>query len=152
MLVPRAVWVSQAIVRDLTTPQGARTLLLLSLSTMVKASGVVPSCRRGVRMTKAELVDKVAATVQLSKHQTATVVNLFLQCITDTLEEGDKVELRGFGSFRLHHRQPRAGRNPKTGATVRIPAKKVPWFTAGKILQALVNQPAQSRREEHGAI
>jgi integration host factor subunit beta len=103
-------------------------------------------------MTKAELVDKVAATVQLSKHQSATVVNLFLQCITDALEEGDKVELRGFGSFRLHHRQPRAGRNPKTGAPVLIPAKKVPWFTAGKVLQALVNQPAQSRREEHGAI
>src|SRR6266481_3758431 len=79
-------------------------------------------------MTKAELVGKVAAAMRLPKHQTETVVNLFLQCITDALEEGDKVELRGFGSFRLHHRRPRAGRNPKTGETVQIPAKKVPWF------------------------
>ena len=91
-------------------------------------------------MTKAELVDKVAATIQLPKHQTETVVNLFLQCIIDALGEGDKVELRGFGSFRLHHRRPRAGRNPQTGETVQIPAKKVPWFKAGKALQALVNR------------
>jgi len=91
-------------------------------------------------MTKAELVGKVAAAMRLPKHQTETVVNLFLQCITDALEEGDKVELRGFGSFRLHHRRPRAGRNPKTGETVQIPAKKVPWFKAEKVLQALVNR------------
>jgi integration host factor subunit beta len=107
---------------------------------MGKSSVVVPSSRSGACMTKAELVDKVAATIRLPKHQTETVVNLFLQCITDALEEGDKVELRGFGSFRLHHRRPRAGRNPKTGETVQIPAKKVPWFKAGKVLQALVNR------------
>ena len=92
-------------------------------------------------MTKAELVDKVAAAIQLPKHQTDTVVNLFLQCITDALRAGDKVELRGFGSFRLRHRQPRAGRNPKTGDTVQIPAKQVPWFTVGKALRALVDYP-----------
>ena len=98
-------------------------------------------------MTKAELVDKVAATVQLSKHQTATVVNLFLQCITDAMEGGDKVELRGFGSFRLHHRQPRAGRNPKTGDPVPIPARQVPWFKAGKALRVLVDaSPGSTRR------
>ena len=55
-------------------------------------------------MTKAGLVDKVAATIQLPKHQTETVVNLFLQCIMDALRAGDKVELRGFGSFRLRRR------------------------------------------------
>ena len=92
-------------------------------------------------MMKAELVDKVAATIQLPKHQTETVVNLFLQCITDALRAGDKVELRGFGSFRLRHRQPRAGRNPKTGDTVQIPAKQVPWFTVGKALRMLVDYP-----------
>ncbi len=92
-------------------------------------------------MTKAELVDKVAATLQLSKYQTETVVNLFLQCITDALRAGDKVELRGFGSFRLRHRAPRTARNPKTGAPVQIPAKQVPWFKAGKILRALVDYP-----------
>ena len=92
-------------------------------------------------MTKAELVDKVAAVIQLPKHQTATVVDLFLQCITDALGAGDKVELRGFGSFRLRRRQPRTGRNPKTGETVQIPAKQVPWFKVGKALRALVDDP-----------
>src|SRR5215471_18865837 len=82
----------------------------LSLSTMVKHAGVAPSWRRCAGMTKAGLVNKVAATIQLPRHQTETVVNLFLQCITDALGAGDKVELRGFGSFRLHHRAPRAGR------------------------------------------
>jgi len=98
-------------------------------------------------MTKAELVDKVAATLQLPKHQTETVVNLFLQCITEALRTGDKVELRGFGSFRLRHRRARVARNPHTGTTVHVPAKTVPWFTAGKALRALVNQPAQLRRD-----
>ena len=92
-------------------------------------------------MTKAELVDKVAAAIQLPKHQTETVVELFLQCITDALRAGDKVELRGFGSFRLRRREARVGRNPKTGETVPIPAKQVPWFTVGKVLRALVDYP-----------
>ncbi len=85
--------------------------------------------------------NKVAAAIQLPQHQTDTVVYLFLQCITDALRAGDKVELRGFGSFRLRHRAPRAGRNPKTGDTVQIPAKQVPWFKAGKALRMLVDSP-----------
>ena len=92
-------------------------------------------------MTKAELVDKVAATIQLPQHQTDTMVTLFLQCIMDALGEGDKVELRGFGSFRLRHRRARVARNPRTGVPVQIPAKKVPWFTVGKELRAMVNDP-----------
>jgi integration host factor subunit beta len=92
-------------------------------------------------MTKAGLVSQVAAKIQLPTYQTETVVNLFLQCIMDALEAGDKVELRGFGSFRLRHRQPRTGRNPKTGDPVPIPAKQVPWFTVGKVLRALVDSP-----------
>jgi len=95
-------------------------------------------------MTKAGLVDKVAATIQLPRHQTETVINLFLQCITDALRAGDKVELRGFGSFRLRRRKARAGRNPQTGETVQIPAKQVPWFTVGKVLRALVDSPQPS--------
>jgi integration host factor subunit beta len=97
-------------------------------------------------MTKAELVEKVAATIQLPKHQTDTVVNLFLQCIIDALGAGDKVALRGFGSFRLRHRAPRTGRNPKTGETVQIPAKQVPWFTVGKALRLLVDSPPAVRK------
>ena len=92
-------------------------------------------------MTKSELIDRVAERVQLPKYQTETVVNIVLQGIMDALRAGDKVELRGFGSFRLRHRPARVGRNPKTGDVVQIPAKQVPWFTAGKVLRALVNQP-----------
>jgi len=96
-------------------------------------------------MTKAELVDHVAATVQLPKHQIDTVLTQFLQGIMDALHAGDKVELRGFGSFRLRHRQARAGRNPRTGDTVPIPAKAVPAFTAGKAFQETVQtRPAPS--------
>jgi integration host factor subunit beta len=92
-------------------------------------------------MTKAELVDHVAERVQLPKYQTETVVNIVLQGIIGALRAGDKVELRGFGSFRLRRRPSRVGRNPKTGDTVQIPATQVPWFRAGKALRALVNQP-----------
>src|SRR6266851_636640 len=93
-------------------------------------------------MTKAELVDHVATTVQLPKHQIDAVITRFLQGIMDTLHAGDKVELRGFGSFRLRHRQPREGRNPRTGDTVQIPAKAVPAFSAGKAFQAMVQTDA----------
>ena len=89
-------------------------------------------------MTKAALVDHVAATVQLPKNQTAAVITGFLQGIVDALQGGDKVELRGFGSFRLRHRQARAGRNPRTGSTIPIPAKAIPSLTAGTACQETV--------------
>ena len=91
-------------------------------------------------MTKAELVDYVAERVALPKYQTEAVVTSVLQGIMDALRTGDTVELRGFGSFRLHRRQPRIGRNPKTGDRIQIPATQVPWFTAGKAFRTLVNQ------------
>lgn len=74
----------------------------------------------------------------------------------DALETGDKVELRGFGSFRLRQRAPRIGRNPKTGALVEIPAKRVPWFKVGKALRRLVDTPqtifdASREPSAHGA-
>ena len=93
-------------------------------------------------MTKEELVNHVAATTDLPQAQAATVVKLFMQCIMEALAQGDKVEVRGFGSFRLRHRRARAARNPRTGAPVPIPAKRVPWFTPGKALRALVNAQA----------
>ncbi len=93
-------------------------------------------------MTKAELVDHVAVTVQLPKHQIDTVITRFLQGIMDALQAGDKVELRGFGNFRLRHRQARAGRNPRTGDTVHISAKAVPTFAAGKTFQEMVQTSA----------
>ena len=90
-------------------------------------------------MTKAELVEKVADKIQLPKKQTETVVNILLNSITEALSAGDKVELRGFGSFRIRNRNPREGRNPKTGDTVQIPAKRVPFFKAGKELREMVD-------------
>ena len=101
-------------------------------------------------MTKAELVDHVAATVQLPKHQIETVLRQFLQGIMDALHAGDKVELRGFGRFRLRHRQARAGRNPRTGDTVPIPAKAVPSFTPGKAFQELVQTALASSEGPNG--
>ncbi len=91
-------------------------------------------------MTKAELVDKVADKVNLTKKQTEIIVNILFNSITEALSDGDKVELRGFGSFRIRDRNPREGRNPKTGDTVHIPAKKVPFFKAGKELREMVDK------------
>ena len=93
-------------------------------------------------MTKAELVDHVAAAMQLPKAQTKAVLTHCLQAIMDALQAGETVELRGFGRFHLRHRQPRAGRNPRTGETLQIPAKAVPTFTAGKAFQDRVQSSA----------
>ena len=97
-------------------------------------------------MTKAELVDHVAATVQLPKSQTEAVFTQCLQAIMDALQAGESVELRGFGRFQLRHRPSRAGRNPRTGEPCQIPAKTVPTFTAGKVFQERV-QPAVTPAE-----
>jgi integration host factor subunit beta len=90
-------------------------------------------------MTKAELVAQVAAKTQMTQQQTAEVLDLFLASIIEALQEGDKVELRGFGSFRCRARRPRQGRNPKTGDAVEVPAQVVPFFTAGKEIRARLN-------------
>jgi nucleoid DNA-binding protein len=93
-------------------------------------------------MTKAEIVHHVAAAVQLPKHQTDTVITQFLQAIMDALQAGETVELRGFGRFRLRHRPPRVGRNPRTGDMLQIPAKAVPAFAAGRAFQERVHTSA----------
>ena len=97
-------------------------------------------------MTKAELIDHVAATVQLSKAQTDAVLTPCLQAIIDAVQTGESVDLRGFGRFHARHRQPRTGRNPRTGEPVEIPAKAVPTFTAGKAFQARVHASAPPLR------
>ena len=89
-------------------------------------------------MTKAELAARVADKVHLTNRQAEAVVGIFLACITEALREGDKVELRGFGSFRTRSRGARQGRNPRTGGTVPVPAKQVPFFRAGKELRERV--------------
>jgi integration host factor subunit beta len=91
-------------------------------------------------MKKAELVEKVASQTGLTQKLTEIIVNTVFQSITDSLAEGGKVELRGFGSFRVRERNPRIGRNPKSGEKVEVPAKKVPFFKAGKELRAIVDE------------
>ncbi len=92
-------------------------------------------------MTKAQLIERVSEQVNgLTKRQTEIIVNQIFNSIKEALARGDKIEIRGFGSFRLRHRRMREGRNPKTGASVSVPAKKVPFFKAGKELKELVDQ------------
>jgi integration host factor subunit beta len=93
-------------------------------------------------MTKAELVDEVARVVQLTKKQAETIVNIVFDSIVDSLRSGQKIELRGFGSFRLRSRKSRTGRNPKTGEKVDVPSKKIPYFKPGKELKELINRAA----------
>ena len=90
-------------------------------------------------MTKADLIDELAKVANLTKKESETIVNTIFDRIMDALTKGDKVELRGFGSFRIRRRRARRGRNPKSGISVSIPAKKVPSFKVGKRLRLLVN-------------
>ena len=86
-------------------------------------------------MTKAELVEEVARTAELTKKHAEIVVNTVFDSIVDSLKDGEKIELRGFGSFRIRQRGARIGRNPKTGARVEVPAKRIPYFKPGKDLK-----------------
>ena len=90
-------------------------------------------------MTKAELVDEVARNSDLSKKDAEVIVQTVLDSIIESLKSGTKVELRGFGSFRLRSRSERRGRNPKTGDQVHVPAKEVPYFKPGKDLKELIS-------------
>lgn len=86
-------------------------------------------------MTKAELVEEVARASELNKRDAEVIVETVFESIIGALHKGEKVELRGFGSFRTRERGPRRGRNPKTGEPVDVPAKRVPYFKPGKELK-----------------
>ncbi len=92
-----------------------------------------------ILMTKAELVEQIAEKINLTKKDTERVVNIVFGSIMGALSQGDKVELRGFGSFRVRSRNSRDGRNPRTGEAVAIPPKNVPFFKAGKELRQMVD-------------
>ncbi|MFQ3582273.1 MAG: integration host factor subunit beta [Chloracidobacterium sp.] len=93
-------------------------------------------------MTKAELVEAVARAADLTKKDAEVVVDEVFAAIIESLNRGEKIELRGFGSFRIRQRNSRRGRNPKTGDAVDIPAKAVPYFKPGKELRELINHEA----------
>ncbi len=99
-------------------------------------------------MTRAELVARIAAQIQLPQKQTDVLLTVCLTSIIEALRRGEHVDLRGFGSFRLRDRPSRAGRNPKTGESVSIPAKRVPFFKAGRELRKCVASTFVSNVEE----
>ena len=89
-------------------------------------------------MNKAELIDKIADDAEISKKQAAAALDSFTDAIAKTLKKGDKVTLVGFGIFSVSKRAARTGRNPQTGAAIKIKAKKVAKFKAGAILSSKV--------------
>ncbi|MBB3168380.1 integration host factor subunit beta [Simiduia aestuariiviva] len=92
-------------------------------------------------MTKSELIERIAQRQdQLSAKDVELTVKLLLDFMSDVLAAGDRIEIRGFGSFSLHYREPRVGRNPKTGEAVKLPGKYVPHFKPGKEMRDRVNQ------------
>ena len=90
-------------------------------------------------MTKADLIEEVSRLAELTRKDSEVVVESIFDSIVRSLHAGDKIEIRGFGSFRTRQRKPRVGRNPKTGDRVEVPAKTIPFFKPSKELKDLVN-------------
>ena len=96
-------------------------------------------------MTKADLVEEVARVTELTRKDSEVIVDTLFESVIKALKTGDKLEVRGFGSFRVRQRNARVGRNPKTGEKVEVPAKRVPYFKPSKELKDLINDEVSSR-------
>jgi integration host factor subunit beta len=114
-----------------------------------------PSTKGTHTMTKADLVDQVTAIGDLTRRDGEVIVDTLFDAVIGALKSGDKIEIRGFGSFRTRQRNARTGRNPKTGAKVDVPAKRVPFFKPSKELRDSVNpngavkaKPASKKTDE----
>ncbi len=94
-------------------------------------------------MTKADLVEEVVKVASVSKKHAEIIVNTVFSSIIEALQQDDKIELRGFGSFRVRRRRSRQGRNPKPGGRVAVPEKRIPYFKPGKELKDLINGDAK---------
>jgi integration host factor subunit beta len=90
-------------------------------------------------LTKADLIEEVLRITELPRKESETIVETIFDSIIGSLQKGQKIEIRGFGSFRTRERRGRIGRNPKTGAKVEVPAKKIPFFKPSKELKDFVN-------------
>ncbi len=101
-------------------------------------------------MTKADLIEAVATEQEMSRRQVGEIVEMFLEEIKTALQKGDKVALTPFGSFVVRQRRKREGRNPKTGETITIAARKVPAFQAGKALREAVGGARSGGRSNKG--
>ncbi|MEK7755003.1 MAG: HU family DNA-binding protein [Acidobacteriota bacterium] len=95
-------------------------------------------------MTKADLIEEVSRVVEMTRKDSEVIVESIFDSIVRSLRTGDKIEIRGFGSFRTRQRQPRIGRNPKTGSRVEVPPKRIPFFKPSKELKDLVNGTPKS--------
>jgi len=95
-------------------------------------------------VTKSELIETIAfKQTQLAQKDVDLAIKAIIDYMSQSLEKGERIEVRGFGSFSLHHRKKRVGRNPKTGARVSLPAKYVPHFKPGKDLRERVNNKSE---------
>jgi integration host factor subunit beta len=90
-------------------------------------------------MTKTEVIEEVSRAVEMTRKDSEVIVEVIFNSVVRALRDGERIEIRGFGSFRTRQRQARVGRNPKTGARVEVPAKRVPSFKPSKELKDLVN-------------
>ena len=90
-------------------------------------------------LTKADLIAEVERITELKRSDSEIIVETIFESIIQSLQKGEKIEIRGFGSFRTRQRRGRVGRNPKTGAKVEVPAKKIPFFKPSKELKDFVN-------------
>src|SRR5438094_2934510 len=89
-------------------------------------------------LTKADLIEEVLRITELPRKESETIVETIFDSIIQSLQQGQKIAIRGFGSFRTRERRGRVGRNPKTGAKVEVPAKKIPFFKTSKELKDFV--------------
>jgi integration host factor subunit beta len=109
-------------------------------------------------MTKADLIEEVSRVVEMTRKESEVIVEAIFDSIVRSLRNADKIEIRGFGSFRTRQRQARIGRNPKTGTRVEVPAKKIPYFKPSKELKDVVNnsdgsgEPAAAATPETPAV
>jgi integration host factor subunit beta len=94
---------------------------------------------QGRRMNKSDLMAALKDNSDIGRQEAEKVVNLFFQTIEDALRDGERVEIRGFGSFTVNHYKSYTGRNPKTGEQIRVPSKKLPFFKVGKELKEKVD-------------
>ena len=90
-------------------------------------------------LTKADLIEEVLRVTEVPRRDSETIVETIFESIIQSLQKGEKIEIRGFGSFRTRQRRGRVGRNPKTGEKVDVPAKKIPFFKPSKELKDFVN-------------
>lgn len=99
-------------------------------------------------MTKSELIELIAdKQVHLAQRDVELAVKALIEQMSEALSSGARIEIRGFGSFSLHHRPPRIGRNPKTGEAVALPGKHVPHFKPGKEMRERVNDSHPQARK-----